>query len=71
MVIFFEARDENKAKVILDQKTSGSTMQSSSFLKRLVDRVQSKWDVAKNFFKYRVTTAVSEGINIVIRAIKR
>ena len=42
-----------------------------NFLKRWVDKFHSKWEVAKNYFKYRVTTAVSEGINNVIKAVKR
>lgn len=71
MVSFFEARDENKAKKILDQIAFWIYDAKFTFLKRWVDRFQSKWNIAKNFFQYRVTTAVSEGINNVIKAIKR
>ena len=71
MVSFFEARDENKAQEILDQIAFWIYDAKFIFLKRWVDRFQSKWNIAKNFLKYRVTTAVSEGINNVIKAIKR
>jgi len=71
LVSFFEAGDENKAKEALDQIAFWIYDAKFTFLKRWVDRFKSKWNIAKNFFKYRVTTAVSEGINNVIKAIKR
>lgn len=71
MAKFFESKAEEEAKEILDQMTYWIYECKFYFLKRWVDRFQSKWHVAKNYFKYRVTTAVSEGINNVIKAVKR
>ena len=71
MVKFFESRDESEAKEVLDQITYWIYDAKFIFLKRWVDKFHSKWGIAKNYFKYRVTTAVSEGINNVIKAVKR
>ncbi len=40
-------------------------------LKRWYDLLNLDWKCVANYFKYRVTTAVSEGINNVIKTLKR
>lgn len=40
-------------------------------LKDWYENLNKKWDRLKTYFKFRVTTAVSEGINNVIKSIKR
>jgi transposase len=41
------------------------------FLEHWYETMNKKWDRIANYFKYRVTTALSEGINNVIKSIKR
>jgi transposase len=41
------------------------------FLKSWVDNVILSWDTMKNYFEYRVTSALSEGTNNVIKSLKR
>jgi transposase len=40
-------------------------------LKRWYDLLNADWKCVANYFKYRVTTAVSEGLNNVIKTLKR
>jgi transposase len=40
-------------------------------LKRWYDTLNADWKCVANFFKYRVTTGISEGINNVIKTLKR
>lgn len=71
MASFFEERSIEAAKETLDQITFWIYDSKLIHLKKWIDRFQKRWDIAQNYFKYRVTTAVSEGINNVIKAIKR
>ena len=41
------------------------------FLKSWVDNFIASWDTMKNYFEYRVTSALSEGVNNVIKSLKR
>jgi transposase len=41
------------------------------FLEAWVNNFISIWDTMKNYFEYRVTSALSEGTNNVIKSIKR
>ena len=40
-------------------------------LKRWFYRLDKEWDTLKNYFDFRITSAVSEGINNVIKSLKR
>ena len=41
------------------------------FLQAWVDNFISTWETMKNYFEYRVTSALSEGTNNVIKSLKR
>lgn len=71
MITFFEAVDVTEAKAIFEDV--GDWIYQSGFkpLMRWHTELQRGWETLKNYFAYRVTTAVSEGINNVIKALKR
>jgi transposase len=71
MMLIFEAGTEEKAKEIFNE--IGEWIWQAGF-KPLMDwwvNFQIGWATFKNYFKYRVSTGLSEGHNNVIKAIKR
>ena len=68
---FFNARSEADAKTIFDN--IGDWIWQSGFksLMKWHDNLEANWKTLKNYFKYRVTTALSEGMNNVIKTLKR
>lgn len=71
MISFFHCQKQEDALLTLDE--IGVWIYQSGFkhLKRWFDNFYRNWDTAKNYFNHRVTTAVSEGINNVIKSLKR
>lgn len=71
MMTFFDAQDVTHAeKIFLDVR---SMIYELGFpeLKKWWTRLNKKWDSLKNYFTFRVTTALSEGVNNVIKSLKR
>lgn len=71
MFQFFSQPTESDAKDLLDAVTKMAWETSFDGLKNWFHRMQESWDTLKNYFEFRVTSAVSEGINNVIKALKR
>lgn len=71
MVEFFNCDNEIVALDTL--LTIGNWIDQLGFesLKSWYRNLESGWNTLKNYFKHRVTTAVSEGINNVIKTLKR
>jgi transposase len=71
MLDFFNQADEESAKEVF--KEVGDWIWQKGFrpLMRWYKELEKGWSTLTNYFKYRVTTAVSEGINNVIKALKR
>ena len=71
MLTFFDSQTETEAKHVFDE--IGDWIWQSGFkpLMRWHDTFERGWDTAKNYFRYRVTSALSEGINNVIKTVKR
>ncbi|MCM0605798.1 MAG: ISL3 family transposase [Xanthomonadaceae bacterium] len=71
MFQFFNAATEEEAKHIFDEV--GEWIYRSGFT-RLMDwhnRLERSWSTLKNYFRHRITSATSEGINNVIKALIR
>ncbi len=68
---FFNQRTEDEARDILIEVKTWIKEGGFSFLESWVDNFVRNWDTIKNFFTYRVTSALSEGVNNVIKTIKK
>jgi transposase len=71
MLSFFDQPDEGAARTIFDEL--GDWIWQAGF-KPLMDwykRFEGIWSTVKNYFKYRVSSALSEGHNSVIKMLKR
>ena len=68
---FFDAASVEEAQYIFDEV--GEWINQSCFfeLQRWWENLEKEWDTLSNYFEFRVTTAVSEGINNVIKTLKR
>jgi transposase len=82
MLTFFDATDETSAKEILTQigrwigqKVTADMMKglNPAFnpLAKWHDNITAGWSTLKNYFKFPVTSALAEGVNNVIKALKR
>jgi transposase len=71
MLSFFDQPDEHHAKKIFEE--IGDWIWQSGFrpLMEWHRKFEAGWDTVKNYFKFRVTSALSEGQNNVIKALKR
>ena len=71
MFTFFDQRDEWTAEKIFNEV--GTWIHDMNFysLKKWHTNLQRNWSTLKNYFRYRVTSAVSEGHNNVIKMLKR
>lgn len=71
MLSMYEETDATKALYIWTE--IGDWVKYPKFfdLKRWYETLNSDWKCVANYFKYRVTTAISEGINNVIKTLKR
>ena len=68
---FFQEPDMNEAWKIFDQIGDWVLELEYPPLIRWWENLEKSWDTLKNYFRFRVTSALSEGINNVIKAIKR
>lgn len=71
MIQFFESPSEIVALDIWLQIGRWVDQLGFEVLKNWYRNLEKGWDTLKNYFTYKVTTAVSEGINNVIKALKR
>jgi transposase len=71
MFSFFDMKDETDAEKIFHEV--GTWIQDMNFysLKKWHKNLLKGWSTLKNYFRYRVTSAVSEGHNNVIKMLKR
>lgn len=68
---FFNQRNEDDARDILIEVKGWIKKNKFEHLNHWVENFISGWDTVKNYFKIRVTSALSEGQNNVIKALKR
>ena len=68
---FYRAKTVEDAKTIFEN--IGDWIWQAQFkpLMRWHNELERGWDTLKNYFKYKVTSALSEGMNNVIKTIKR
>jgi transposase len=71
MLSFFDCQSESQAKGIFDE--IGDWIWQCGFqpLMKWHKSFENGWETVKNYFRYRVTSALSEGINNVIKMLKR
>jgi len=68
---FFNQRNEDDARVILIEVKNWIKENNFKNLEKWVDNFIGGWEIVRNYFKMRVTSALSEGQNNVIKALKR
>lgn len=71
MISFFDAITVDEAEKIFDEVGEWIFEAGFPALKKWWKNLSKKWSLLKNYFTFRVTTAVSEGINNLIKSIKR
>ena len=71
MITFFDAKDAKEAELIFLEVRKWIYEAGFPPLKKWWNNLSRKWDSLKNYFTFRVTTALSEGINNVIKSLKR
>ena len=71
MITFFDQPDEYQARMVFHEVGTWIIEAGFEELKTWWWRMNNKWDQLANYFKHRVTSSVSEGINNVIKALKR
>jgi|GEM_PF-1248804 len=71
MISLFSEMTADEARTVFDE--IGSWIVEAGFpeLKKWWVNLNKVWDTVANFFKFRVTTSLSEGINNVVKSIKR
>lgn len=71
MLTFFDQPDEASALTVFEEV--GDWIWQAGFLPLMAwhQNLRTGWETLKNYFKYRVTSALSEGTNNVIKALKR
>jgi transposase len=68
---FFNQKTEDEAREILIEVKDWIKKNGFSYLENWVDNFVGGWDIVKNYFTMRVTSALSEGQNNVIKTLKR
>lgn len=71
MQTFFQAQSVSEAWQIFSEMGDWIAQAGFWHLKKWHDYLEAGWQTLKNYFEHRVTTSVSEGINNVIKVIKR
>lgn len=71
MLTFFDASSAEEAEKIFKEIRKWIYEAGFPHLKSWWNHMARKWNLLKNYFTYRVTTAVSEGLNHVIKTLKR
>ena len=70
MITFFDQSDEESAKIVFDEVATWSLQCGFMPLIHWYRKFEKGWDTVKNYFIYRVTTGISEGINRAIKGLK-
>lgn len=70
MLTFFDQPDEVAAKTVFEEIGDWIFQAGFGPLMRWIQRLEKGWETLKNYFRYRVTTGVSEGINRAIKGLK-
>jgi transposase len=70
MLTFFDQPDEISARHVFDEV--GDWIYQCGFrpLMRWHDNLEDGWNTLRNYFRYRVSTGISEGINRAIKGLK-
>jgi len=68
---FFYQKTADDAQELIVEVKEWIYDEGFGFLKSWVDNFISTWETMKNYFEYRVTSALSEGTNNVIKSLKR
>jgi transposase len=68
---FFNQKNEDDAREVLIEVKNWIKKNGFRFLENWVDNFIGGWETIKNYFEMRVTSALSEGQNNVIKALKR
>jgi len=71
MLSFFDSTSEDEAKMIFEQLGDWIWQAQLEPLMKWYLNFEKGWDTAKNYFKFKTSSALSEGINNVIKSIKR
>jgi transposase len=71
MVTFFDEVSAVSAKKVFEEIGDWIWQAGFAHLMKWYTNLEKGWDTLKNYFVYRVTSALSEGINNVIKALKR
>jgi transposase len=71
MMTFFDQADEYQGRTVFHDVGGWIIQGGFTELKKWYWKLDSQWSQLANYFKYRVTSAVSEGINNVIKSLKR
>jgi len=68
---FFNQKNDDEARDLLIEVKSWIKTNGFKHLDHWVENFVGGWDIVKNYFEIRVTSALSEGQNNVIKALKR
>ena len=71
MVTFFDEASAVSAKKVFEEIGDWIWQAGFQHLMKWYSNLEKGWDTLKNYFVYRVTSALSEGINNVIKTLKR
>jgi transposase len=70
MITFFDQPDEDSAKIVFDEVATWIAQCGFMPLIQWYRKFEKGWDTVKNYFIYKVTTGISEGINRAIKGLK-
>ena len=68
---FFELQTEEEAKARFEELGNWIFQAGFQPLMKWYNNLEKGWDTLKNYFRYKATSSLSEGINNVIKVIKR
>ncbi len=71
MLTFFNQATEADAKRVFEEVGDWIWQSGFEHLKSWYTKLEGGWETLKNYFQYKVTSALSEGHNNVIKALKR
>lgn len=71
MITFFDESSVSTAKMVFEEIGDWIWQAGFQYLMKWYTNLEKGWDTLKNYFVYRVTSSLSEGINNVIKALKR
>ena len=71
MLTFFNQPNEDEARKVLEEIGDWIWQAGFTHLQNWFTKLNGGWATLKNYFHYRVTSALSEGHNNVIKMLKR